>query len=124
MFQIGVDIEQVTNIKDSIEKSERFGKRVFTVLETQYCEIKPKKYQHYAGRFAAKEAVMKALGKGWLDGIQWVHIEILNNKDGKPQVILHKKANEIAISNNIQNISISISHTEHCAVAMALLSGK
>src|ERR1035437_7637538 len=88
----GIDITDIEGIKTSFEQNKRFVYRVFTAYEIEYCESKPFKYQHYSGRFAAKEAMMKALGTGWNNGISWKQIEVINNSNGKPEIVLHKEA--------------------------------
>lgn len=113
----GTDIIEIERIKQSIEKLENsFLNRIYTDREIQYCESKKKqKYQHYAARFAAKEAVFKAISKGLEDKykINWKDIEIVNNSQGRPAVFM----------NGIEqkNIDISISHCKKYAVATVVM---
>ena len=112
----GTDIIEIERIKKSIEETEgRFLERVYTEKEIAYCESKKsQKYQHYAARFAAKEAVFKAISVCIPDkySICWKDIEITNNEQGRPHVSL------IGIeSKNIESIDISISHCKEYAVA-------
>ena len=79
---IGTDIIEIESIQKSIERNSRFVQRVFTENEINYCEKKTNKYQHYAVRFAAKEAMMKAIKTGWDKGVQWKHIEVINKAGG------------------------------------------
>lgn len=113
----GVDIIEISRIKESIEenKGEKFKNRVFTQKEIEYCESKNKqKYQHYAARFAAKEAAFKALSENIPDkyGIEWQNIETINDENGRPQIILIGIDDE-----NIENIDLSISHCREYAIA-------
>ncbi len=80
---LGIDMEEVERVKGAIERQgERFLKRIFTEKERAYCEQFKDKYERYAGRFAVKEAAMKALGTGWSRGVRWVDIEVLRLKGG------------------------------------------
>ena len=81
---MGIDIIEIEEIKNSFEKSKRFRDRVFTEQEIAFCESKINKYESYAARFAAKEAVMKALSTGWDKGVQWKQIEVVRG-DGSPE---------------------------------------
>lgn len=118
---IGTDIIEIETIKKSIEKSSRFKERVFTEKEIIYCENKPNKYQHYAVRFAAKEAVMKALGTGWSNGVQWKHIEVINKSTGQPDIILSDKAEQRLKEIKGTKIEVSLSHCENYSVAMTII---
>lgn len=118
---IGNDIVSVMDIKQSIEDSPQFLERVFSLSEQNYSENKPNKYQHYAGCFAAKEAVMKALGTGWNEGVQWKQIEVKHEISGKPQIELHDEAKKKAESLQVKTIYISLSHTEQYATAFVIL---
>lgn len=112
----GIDIIEVERIKADIEDiGDRFLKRVFTDKEIKYCESKKvQKYQHYAGRFAAKEAAFKAISKNLDDkySVCWKDFEILNDKQGRPILNLLNVKLE-----NIENMDISISHCNLYAVA-------
>lgn len=118
---IGNDIVSIKDIKQSILTHHRFSERVFCALEQQYAESKPDKFQHYAGCFAAKEAVMKALGTGWDKGVQWKHIEIKHEESGKPTIELHAEAKKQAELSGVKIIHLSISHTELYAIAIAIM---
>ncbi len=116
-IKCGVDIIEISRIKEIIEedKEERFKNRVFTQKEIEYCESKKKqKYQHYAARFAVKEATFKALSENIPDkyGIEWKNIETINDEKGRPQIIL----TGIGIK-NIESIDLSISHCREYAIA-------
>lgn len=123
IVSIGIDIIEIDEVKGSISRSKRFVERVFTDSERKYCDSKENKYQHYAARFAAKEAVMKALGTGWDKGIQWKQIEIQNNTEGKPKAVLYGKAKELIGLLNVDKIYISISHNVKSTIAMVIFEG-
>ena len=134
IVSMGVDIIEIDEIKNSIQRSKRFLERVYTEKEIWYCESKINKFSSYAARFAAKEAVMKALGTGWSNGIQWKHIEVrnynydeagnsmkaLNIYGGKPEILLHREAQQRAKDMGINNIIVSLSHSNDYAVATVM----
>ena len=111
---LGCDIIEIDRIKRSCESSHRFLDKVFTCQELEYCTSQKLRYQHLAGRFAAKEAVGKAIGCS----LNWLDVEITRSESGKPSVTLHGKAKEIA---GHMKITISISHSRGNAMAVALL---
>ena len=116
--EIGVDLIEVERIRSLRERwGSRFEERIFTPAEREYCARKHDPMQSLAARFAAKEAVFKALGTGWNFGMRWQEIEILNDHYGKPEVRLTGAVLEYAIRKNMACIQISLSHTEHYAVA-------
>ncbi len=118
----GVDIIEIDRIKKSVEELESFRNRVFTEKEIVYCEGRHKaKYESYAARFAAKEAVLKALGTGLADGVEWKHIEICNDERGKPMAVLTERALELFREMNGKSIDISLSHCSTYAVAYAVI---
>ncbi len=108
----GIDIIETKRIKKVITGNKAFLKRVFTAREIAYCEGKANKYQHYAVRFAAKEAIWKALGS---KGIALIDISIKNLDNGKPETVLNGKLQKLA-----KNISVSLSHCQEYAVAQAI----
>ena len=119
-ISIGTDIIECVRIAQMIEKhGEVFLQRVFTQREILYCSSRRAATQHYAGRWAAKEAALKALGTGWARGIQWTDVEVQNQVGGKPILVLTNRASEIAESLGIQEILISISHCRSYAIAYA-----
>ncbi|MCA9193024.1 MAG: holo-ACP synthase [Planctomycetales bacterium] len=122
---IGTDIIECARIKQMIEKhGELFLTRVYTAREIDYCGQRKASCQHYAGRWAAKEAVLKALGTGWAHGIQWTDIEVINQTGGRPIIHLEGIAYRIATQQGIAEILISITHCKSHAVAFATaLSG-
>ena len=118
----GTDIVEISRIKEAIEKhGDIFLKKVFTDSEINYCETgEVTKYQHYAGRFAGKEAVSKFLGTGFLGEFDLKDIEIKNNEFGKPEVTLYNKALAVFNDKGYKEISISISHSKEYAISMVV----
>lgn len=118
----GIDIVETARIKRSVEEHGlRFLDRVFTPREQQYCELNKKRYfEHLAGRFAAKEAVLKVLGTGWRGGIAWTDIEIINEPSGQPKLTLSGECLRIAAELGISRWHVSISHIETHATASAI----
>lgn len=120
MIKCGTDIIEIARIKDAIEK-EGFKKRVYTEKEIEYCESKNvQKYQSYSGRFAAKEAIFKALSILIEDKykIKWTDFEIINDEEGKPNVQINT---DIIDKSLIKNIDISISHCKEYATAVCII---
>jgi holo-[acyl-carrier protein] synthase len=120
----GVDLAEVARIRASIERyGERFTRRVFTDLEIAYVERKANKYERYAARFAAKEAGMKAIGTGWSSGVKWKDLEVANLPSGRPTLVLHGAAGEIALRLGVQAVHLSLTHTAEQAMACVVLEG-
>ena len=115
---LGVDIAEVDRIEAAIRRhGEAFLRRVFTAAEIAYCERHRNKAERYAGRFAAKEAAMKALGTGWRKGVRWLDIEVARNSSGKPSILLSGRTREIAGQLGVKHISLSITHSGNTALA-------
>ncbi|MBQ2448447.1 MAG: holo-ACP synthase [Peptococcaceae bacterium] len=120
---IGTDLIEIVRIQRAIEKNPHFMERVYTANEIAYCQRKKNVWQSFAARFAAKEAVSKALGTG-IGPVGLMEIEILNAENGQPKVVLHGKALQLAADRNIQRLHISLSHSEAYAMATAVLEGE
>ena len=120
---IGTDLIEIVRIQRAIEKNPHFMERVYTANEIAYCRRKTNAWQSFAARFAAKEAVSKALGTG-IGPVGLMEIEILNAENGQPKVVLHGKALQLAADRNIQRVHISLSHSEAYAMATAVLEGE
>ncbi len=121
---IGTDIIECDRIERMLEKhGQTFLQRVYTAGEVEYCAGRKAANQHYAGRWAAKEAVLKALGTGWAHGIQWTDVEVVNQQGGKPLINLHGRALEISQEQGISDMMISISHCKGYATAYATAVG-
>ncbi len=118
---IGTDIVECARIAKMIERhGEQFLERVYTPKEIAYCSSRKQATQHYAGRFAAKEAVLKALGTGWSNGIEWTDIEVRSDPNGKPRVAFGGRAREICEQQRVEEMLISISHCRSHATAYAI----
>lgn len=121
---IGIDIVSVSRIKDAEKRwGRRFLDRVFTEREIKYAMLHKSPHSRLAARFAAKEAMTKAMGTGFTGGITWKDIEVLNKDSGRPEIILHGKVREIAESMEVKGIHLSISHDGDYAVAQVVLEG-
>ena len=121
---IGTDIIECPRIGKMIEQhGELFLRRVYTEREIRYCQSRKHAIEHFAGRWAAKEAILKALGTGWSKGISWTDIEIRNGLTGQPRVLVGGGAKEVARKKGVGDILISISHCRTYATAYALAVG-
>lgn len=121
---IGTDIVECLRIGRMIEQhGELFLNRVFTEREITYCQARKHATEHFAGRWAAKEAILKAIGTGWAKGICWTDLEIRNMSSGAPKVLVRAGAKDAAIARGIHDILISISHCRTYATAYALATG-
>jgi len=117
----GIDLVDCPRIEAMIERhGERFIQRVFTAAEQAYAEANKNEVEKLAGRFAAKEAVLKLVGTGWRGKIAWTDIEIINNSSGQPEVTLGGEVEKIAGKLGIKHISVSITHTANFAIASAV----
>lgn len=122
---IGTDIVECLRIAQMIERhGELFLSRVYTPHEIDYCSSRKAATQHYAGRWAAKEAVLKAMGTGWARGIRWLDIEVQSEPGGKPRIRLGGGAREICGHLEIAEMQISISHCRSHATAFAVAIGE
>jgi holo-[acyl-carrier protein] synthase len=121
---MGVDLAEVERVRKAIERhGEPFLRRVYTAAEREYCEGFRNKYERYAGRFAAKEAAMKALGTGWRRGVRWVDFEVVREKGGRPTIRLDGAAKKIAGEMEVKRIALSITHTDTMALAQVIFEG-
>jgi len=119
---LGVDITSVDRIEAAIgRRGIAFLQRVFTASEIAYCKRHRNCSERFAGRFAAKEAAMKALGTGWTQGVRWVDIEIVREPSGKPTLKLSGACHEIAARLGVKNISVTITHDGNTALAQVIL---
>ncbi len=122
IYGIGTDIVECLRIAQMIERhGEQFLTRVFTSAEIQYCQSRAQATQHFAARWAAKEAVLKALGIGLRKGLSWRDIEIKNEPTGvKPQVVLRGTAKEMVESMDVEQVLITLAHCRSHATAYAV----
>lgn len=121
IYGTGTDLLEVERMAELAARGRAYLEALFTDREIAYCESKARPHEHYAARFAAKEAVLKALGTGWRDGLAFSEIEILNDELGRPQVRLHGKVKEFFDQQQISGCSLSLSHTDKIAMAVAIL---
>src|SRR5258708_19560271 len=106
---MGIDVEEVERVQGAMERQgERFLRRIFTEEERAYCEQFKNKYERYAGRFAVKEAAMKALGTGWSRGVRWVDIEVQRLPGGRPTLDLNAEPRKIPDHPALNHIPISL----------------
>jgi holo-[acyl-carrier protein] synthase len=116
---IGVDIIEIARVRRSIERmGERFLEKVYTTSEISYCDAKAHRFQHYAARFAAKEALSKALSTGWAGEFRWKDVEVLNEPSGQPRFALHGTLSERLAG---ASIMLSMSHSDSHVVAMVII---
>jgi holo-[acyl-carrier protein] synthase len=121
MIAHGIDIVEVARISGMLqEHGERLLARLFTPAEQAYAEQSRRRDEHLAARFAAKEAVLKALGTGWRSGIGWTDVEVVLLPSGQPTVRLHGEAAAKAAEQGVTQWSLSLSHTDTHAVASAI----
>jgi holo-[acyl-carrier protein] synthase len=118
---LGTDIIECVRIRRMIaEHGEQFLQRVYTDREVRYCQSRRNAAEHFAGRWAAKEAVLKALGTGWRRGISWRDIEVRNDPSGQPKIAVRGEVKEIAKRLRLTDLLITISHCRHFATAYAI----
>ncbi|MGH9948428.1 MAG: holo-ACP synthase [Pyrinomonadaceae bacterium] len=124
IISTGIDIVEVYRIAETMARTPRFTERVFTAAEREYCDAKGvAAAQSYAGRFAAKEAFLKALKTGWRGKIGWQDIEIVNDADGVPSLKINGEAAKLLAEIGAESVHISISHTAEHAVAQVIFEG-
>ena len=117
----GIDLVDCPRIEQMIKRhGERFIKRVFTAAEQAYARKNKNEVEKLAGRFAAKEAILKLMGTGWRGKIAWTDVEVINNSSGQPEVTLSGEVEKIAGKLGIKHISVSITHTANFAIASAV----
>ena len=121
---IGTDITECLRIARMIERhGELFIDRVYTPEEVRYCQSRRQLTQHFTGRWAAKEAVLKALGTGWRRGISWRDVEIRNEPGGRPVVALRGGLRDLVQQLGVVELLVSISHCRSHATAYAIALG-
>jgi len=121
---IGVDIVEIERFRKVVERlKDRFLLRVFAPGERNFCDNHRNSVPHFAVRFAAKEAVFKALGTGWAKGVTWLDVEVLRERQDPPRLLLSGEALRLSENKGVRNLHLSLSHTEHSAIAMVVLEG-
>ena len=122
IISIGIDIIEVARIREVLLRTPRFADRVFTTAERAYCDSRGAvAAQHYAARFAAKEAALKAFQTGWRGGISWQDVEIAARESGAPYLILHGPVRELFEKSGATTAHLSIAHTSEHAIAEVVL---
>ena len=124
IISLGLDLCEVPRIRDMLERhGERFKARTFTEAERAYCDKNADPAMHYAARFAAKEAVAKALGTGFADNVGWLDIEVLRAESGQPSIALHDGAAAKAKELGITKVLVTLTHTKETAAASVVAVG-
>jgi holo-[acyl-carrier protein] synthase len=124
IFGAGTDIIEVQRVEDKLLRTENLKTKLFTPTEIAYCDSKHRPALHYAARFAAKEAFLKAMGTGWSGGHQFSEIEIINNSLGKPLLFVHGKVKEFCETHGIGAMEVSLTHIKDVASAVVVLEKK
>lgn len=118
---VGIDLVEIERIATSLQKDNGFRELVFAPEEISYCESKTQKYEHYAARFAAKEAFLKALGTGWVSGTAFNEIIVQNTSTGKPQLVFIGTTAQTIAALAYNHISLSLTHTRTTAGAVVVI---
>jgi holo-[acyl-carrier protein] synthase len=118
---LGSDLLDVARIEQKLREDSGLAASLFTPLEIRYCESQRHPAQHYATRFAAKEALLKALGTGWRDGLSWREIEIRRDELGRPVIALSGKVEQLAREHGVTRVHASLTHTAAYAAATVIL---
>jgi holo-[acyl-carrier protein] synthase len=118
----GVDLVEIERFRKVIERlKDRFILRVFTPGEQRFCNEHRDAVPHFAARFAAKEALFKALGTGWAKGVTWLDVEVQRERQDAPVMVLHGEAQRLSASMGAQRVHLSLSHSGNWAIAMVIL---
>ncbi len=121
---IGVDIVELERFRKTIERQkDRFIRRVFTSVEQDFCNSYRNPVPCFAARFAAKEAVFKALGTGWAKGVTWLDVEVQRKRQGAPAIVLYGEAQKICTALGAHTVHLSLTHSDKSAVATVILEG-
>lgn len=124
IFGIGTDIIEIRRVGDKLARTKRLKEKVFTPREIEYCEARKMSAQHFAARFSAKEAFLKAMGTGWSGGRKFDEIEVLNDALGKPELYVYGKVKEFCEAHEITGMEVSLSHIKDLAQAVVVLETK
>ncbi|MDA2911160.1 MAG: holo-ACP synthase [Nitrospirales bacterium] len=120
---IGLDLVRIARIRSLTERwQERFLNRLYTDEERHYCFRRALPYASLAGRFAAKEAILKALGTGWSVGVRWLDIQVLNDSAGRPVATVYGRVADLTREHHVTGIHVSLSHDDEYAIAEAVLT--
>ena len=119
---IGVDVVDIARVRKALARTgERFVRRVYTEAEAEYCRRHRDPNPHFAVRFAAKEALFKALGTGWAEGVQWRDVEVVRTRGGPPKLVLRGEAERHSLALGTRAVHCTLSHSEQTAVAVVIL---
>jgi len=121
---IGIDLVEVSRIEQALTRGERFQRRLFTPAEIEYCLRHKAPAKHFAARFAAKEAGMKALGTGWSNGVAWKDFEVRHDSRGRPLLVITGRAAALAVAMGATHSVLSLAHDGGFATAVAALEGE
>ncbi len=121
IFGIGIDIIEVPRVEKISKKDDKFVKKIFTQTEIDYCRKFKNGAQNFAGRFAVKEAFMKAMGTGFSNGVKFSEIETVNDRLGKPEIVLYGRTKEIFNEHNLKLSHVSIAHLKDYATAIVII---
>lgn len=121
IFGVGMDIIEVSRVSRNLSRTSGLKDRLFTPAEIAYCESKLRSAEHFAARFAAKEAFLKALGTGWRGGLRFDEIEILNDERGRPRAVVHGRVKEFCEANRVVAKHVSLTHVKETAAAVVVL---
>ena len=121
IFGTGTDIIEVQRVEDKLARTGGLKAKLFTAREVEYCESKHRPALHFAARFAAKEAFLKAMGTGWTGGHKFSDIEVVNNAKGKPVLFVHGKVKEFCEACGIGAMEVSLTHIKDVASAVVVL---
>ena len=124
IFGTGTDIIEVLRVEEKLSRTSGLKAKIFTSREVEYCESKHRPGLHFAARFAAKEAFLKAMGTGWSGGHKFTEIEIVNSALGKPELFVHGKVREFCNAHRIAGMEVSLSHIKDLAQAVVILERK
>jgi holo-[acyl-carrier protein] synthase len=119
---IGVDIVEISRLRRTLERrGERFIRRIYTEGEREYCWAHRDPAPCFAARFAAKEALFKALRTGWTQGVTWLDVEVRRDERGAPSLMLSGRAGDLSRELGVRAIHVSLSHSEEAAIALVIL---
>jgi holo-[acyl-carrier protein] synthase len=124
IFGAGTDIIEVQRVEDKLLRTTKLKAKLFTATEIAYCESKHRPALHFAARFAAKEAFLKAMGTGWSGGHKFSEIEVVNNALGKPELFVHGKVKQFCETHGIASMEVSLTHIRDVASAVVVLERK
>lgn len=118
--RVGIDAVAVSRLRQLVEDDDERQERLFTARELAYCRGKRRRYEHLAARFAAKEAVLKAFGTGISQRMRWTEVEVLNERSGRPRIVLAGAVADYAERHGLSQLDVSLTHTGDLAFAHAV----